>query len=190
MTRAFVIALSACVSSGCAPDLGECDMSAATRVVYDEEGLPAYEGQALVQVSCGNGAFCHSARATGEARFGAPGDVDFDMNLAAAGDAAAEAAVERLRAGQADVRDRREEVYCTVEDGTMPPWGDATVTVHAMSPRFARVSDDGTTTRLPHIDSFEGLDILRNWLACDAPVVERTEGTATVGDVVPARSVP
>lgn len=173
-------------AGGCGPDLGECDEEAARRVVYDEDGLPAYEGQALLQVSCGNGAFCHSERATGAARFGAPRDVSFDMNLAAASDAPAEAAVARLGAGQQDVIDYRDEIYCTVDDGTMPPWGDATVTVHENVPRYARVAADGSRTRLPHVDTFEGLDILRTWLACGAPVVERTEGTGTVGDVVPA----
>ena len=172
--------------AGCGEDLGECEMTAARAVVYDESGLPAYEGQALITASCGNGAFCHSAQATGMARYGAPGDLNFDLALAAAGPEAAEAAVERLGRGRDNVRGDAELIMCAVEDGTMPPWGEATLAVHRNLPRFRRVATDGTETRLPHVDSFEGLAILRNWLACDAPVVERTEGSGSVGDVVPA----
>ena len=172
--------------AGCGEDLGECDMEAARAVVYDEVGLPSYEGQAMITTSCGNGAFCHSTQASGMARYGAPGDLNFDLALAAAGPEPAAAAVERLGAARDNVRDEAELIMCAVEDGTMPPWGEATVAVHMNLPRFRRVATDGTETRLPHVDSFEGLEILRNWLACDAPIVERTEGTGTVGDVVPA----
>lgn len=171
---------------GCGRDLGECDPEAARAVVYDEEGLPAYEGQALVQVSCGNGAFCHSEQATGAARFGAPEEVDFDVALAAASDAPAEAAVARLGHGQATASEWAEELYDRVESGEMPPFGEATLAAHANVPRFRRVAEDGAQSRLPHVDSFEGLAVLKNWLACGAPVVERTAGTAEVGDVVPA----
>ena len=178
--RALVLTL-ALSFSGCATDLGECDADAARSVVYDQDGTPAYEGQALVHVSCGAGAFCHSAQARGEARYGAPGELDFDMALALD-----DASLARLGTGRDDVRDYSGEILCAVEDGTMPPWGEATVAVHRNLPRHRRVASDGTATRLPHVDSFEGLEVLRNWLACDAPVVERTEGTGTVGDVVAA----
>lgn len=180
MRRMVVIAIL--LPAGCSTDLGECDEEAARAVVYDEEGLPAYEGQALVQVSCGNGSFCHAARARGEARYGAPAGLDFDVALAGA----SEASVARLANGKRNVEEWAQEIYGEVERGTMPPWGEATLVPHANLPRFRRVAADGTVERLPHVDSFEGLGILKNWLACGAPVVERTEGTTTVGDVVPA----
>lgn len=184
MRRACTAALAAIVVGGCGTDLGECDPDAARRIVYDDEGFPAYEGQALIQVSCGNGAFCHSAQATGAARYGAPAELDFDVAIVAT-----EADLARLERGVANVRDYREDILDLVEDGEMPPWGEATETVHRNVPRYRRVADDGTVTRLPFIDSFEGLEILRNWLACDAPVVERTDGAGTVGDVVPVRGL-
>ena len=184
MLRAFFLgAVATLAAAGCGPDLGECDPEAARRVVYDDEGLPAYEGQALIQVSCGSGAFCHSAQATGASRYGAPAELDFDVAIVAT-----EADLARLERGVANVRDYREDILDLVEDGEMPPWGEATLIVHRNVPRYRGVAEDGTVTRLPYIDSFEGLEILRNWLACDAPVVERTEGTGTVGDVVPVRA--
>lgn len=172
--------------AGCQPDLGECDIVAARAVVYDQEGFPAYEGQALLQVSCGNGAFCHSEGASPTSRLGAPAELDFDMALATAGDGAAATATERLRVGQLTTYDWRHEIFSQVEGETMPPYGEATVLALANVPRFGRA--DGT--RLDPIDTFGGLDTLKNWLACGSPVVERTtphpDGFTSVGAVIPA----
>src|SRR5262245_25829433 len=75
------IALSAiALASACKDsELGACDPEAAEQLVYGRGGLIATKGQALVHDSCGNAAFCHSAGATGHARFGAPAGMDFDM---------------------------------------------------------------------------------------------------------------
>jgi len=169
----------AALLAGCSVDLGACDMSVATHVVYDEAGLPAYEGQSQLAVSCGNGSFCHSRAARGDDRFGAPAGLDFDVQLASADASAGD--LERLAAAISEVRDHRESIYLEVRTGRMPPFGEATLVAHAGVPRFA----DAEGTRVPFVDSFEGLAVLRNWLACGAPVVERTEGSGTVGDVVP-----
>ncbi|MEZ4287100.1 MAG: hypothetical protein R3A47_02930 [Polyangiales bacterium] len=39
-----------------------------------DDGTPMYEGQALVQSSCGQGSFCHLQGAVGAERFGVPKD--------------------------------------------------------------------------------------------------------------------
>ncbi|MBT8480735.1 MAG: hypothetical protein HKP36_04040, partial [Myxococcales bacterium] len=86
-----------CVSSlpGCKRDLGECNLDppmpdepaiqgpAAFDIVYREtDGLPMYEGQAIVQSTCGDGAFCHAPAAVGRDRFGTPAGLNFDVDLA------------------------------------------------------------------------------------------------------------
>jgi hypothetical protein len=167
----------------CEPDLGVCEDEVARALVYDEAGQPAYAGQALLHVSCGHGSYCHSAEATGRLRFGVP--LGFDFDVAPVGDGDHEA-LARLVAGTDTVAARSRAIFRTVEKGDMPPWGEATLEIHVNAPRYRFVEGEGTR-RLEHVDSFEGLEILRNWLACGAPVVERTEGTSEgVGDVIPA----
>ncbi len=181
MTRAplvFVAALAgATLLGGCVADLGTCDEAAAKRLVYtnDVEGLPAYEGQALVIASCGNGAFCHSEVAPDQL-FGVPAGLSFDVRVAST-----DHDLERLRRAHATVRDRAERMWDAIDDDRMPPSG---------------VGDDvrklGRAYRgLPEFDTAEGRAIVRNWLACGAPVVERVAddrpaGAAPVGDVVAA----
>ncbi|HET6417221.1 MAG TPA: hypothetical protein VFG22_13075, partial [Polyangiales bacterium] len=70
---------------GCKRDLGDCNLDGETEdgrpidgpAAFDiayrlTDGLPMYEGQALVQSTCGDGAFCHSPAATGTERIGVP----------------------------------------------------------------------------------------------------------------------
>lgn len=174
----FVAALTL---SACTVDLGECNDPVARRVVYDPDGFPAYEGQALVAVSCGNVFYCHSSAAAPEFRFNATVGFDFDVQLA--GDDPEQA--ERLRQARENVLAYRQDIYCEVQEDRMPPFGEATLVAHEEVPRYR----DADGERLPFVDSFEGLNILRGWLACDAPVVERTTphpaGVTPVGDVVP-----
>ena len=175
----FLIALVPLAS--CTVDLGECNAPVARRVVYSPSGTPAYEGQALIATSCGNASFCHSAGIDPEDRFGATVGLDFSVFIAET-----EAEAERLRANQANVREWKYDIFCDVDNGSMPPYGESTLIAHRGLERFRNAEGE----RLPFVDSFEGIDILRNWLACDAPVVERTTphpaGRTPVGDVVPA----
>lgn len=170
---------------GCTVDLGECNEPASRRVVYDASGAPAYEGQALLATSCGNASFCHSSGATSANRFGATTGLDFDLYVATTGEGAAETETERLRRAQANVVEWSDDIFCEVDEKRMPPFGESTLVAHADTPRFR----DEAGERLPFVDSFEGIDILRNWLACGAPVVERTtprpDGVTPVGDIVP-----
>jgi hypothetical protein len=180
--------LLASILAGCGTDLGTCDPELAREIVYDDLGRPAYVGQAQVIVSCGNGAFCHFEGAMGDNRFGAPAELDFDVQMVSGMMDALE--TERLRRNHARVIERAEQLYSEVEGGSMPPYGEATVIAHAGVPQFRFLDDRG----LPRIDAVDGLPLFRNWLACGAPVVERTTprpaGITAVGDVVGLRPVP
>lgn len=165
------IASFAALLLGCGPDLGVCDEPAAEAVVYDD-GVPAFEGQALVIQSCGSGGFCHSEGIEADERRGAPRGMDLDLRLAAQSPDVDEAELERLARAQQNVYYHRELVFESVESGRMPP--DAT-DVPIGRPEYQRVPEgmrEGPA--LPSIASDEGLRVFRNWLACGAPVVERT----------------
>lgn len=168
------------LTGGCADDLGPGDERAALEVVYDAQGVPAFAGQALVIQSCGAGGFCHAEVGAGELerRFGAPAGLDFDLRVASTTTAAEDAASQRLWRDQLRVLAMREHVFDQVRSGAMPPGGAAgeayaEETAHV---RFERVADDGVTfTPLPSLDTDEGRELLRVWLATRVPVVERTE---------------
>jgi hypothetical protein len=182
---ARVVAVLCLLLAGCEEDLGPCgdaEMELARTPVWDESGLPAYEGQALIDRSCGNGSFCHSAGAVGDKRFGAPAELNFDMAIASADETEDPEAAARLRAGQLEVYDRRHDIFDLVSDGTMPP-GD----VGGRMVAEARVFIDDRDLDLPEIDSSDGNAILKNWLACGSPVVERAAGAGMIGDTVPIR---
>lgn len=191
-TREVAAALSlgvlACQAAACAPDLGACDSMRARRAAFVSEpkagdpdardstgivGQPMFEGQALIASSCGSGE-CHSSVADGAPRNGVPGGFDFDIGIACderTGAAGCDPAqLGRLRLGRNTVYDRRHGIYESVLDGTMPPREQAKA-VRDQAPSFVR--DDGTP--LPGIDTPDGREILRNWLACRTPVVERAE---------------
>ncbi|HJL17644.1 MAG TPA: hypothetical protein RMH99_18415 [Sandaracinaceae bacterium LLY-WYZ-13_1] len=195
---ALTLAALALMTAGCRPDLGVCDETASRRVVYDDQGLPAYEGQALVIASCGGGSFCHSEAAAGDDRRGAPTGLDLDLRLAAhAGwDAdGEEARLERLRRSQDAIYGTRHLSMEQVERGLMPPPGMATREVLDASPRYARVDPaSGERTPLPGLDTEQGRALLRNWMACGTPVVSRTSPASEpidepVGFVEPAIDV-
>lgn len=185
---AFIRVLGAtALLPACQPDLGKCDMDAARSVVYDEDGFPAYEGQALMSTSCGNGAFCHSRAAKGSNRFGVPKGLNWDMQIASTDHDENRENVETLRRGQRNIYDWRYEIYSAVDSGYMPPKGSHLAVVYDGVPHY----DVGTShrTALAAITSKEGKASLKNWLACGSPVVERTLPLAnneptTVGDWV------
>lgn len=185
----------AVVGTGCKAAVGECNLEdpfagpAALSVAYRaSDGLPMIEGQALVQATCGNGAFCHSPAAVRGDRFGVPFGLDFDLSLACddqdpscAGLQSCTAApgspyctsLARLNASQARTLGLSQSFVTQVKSGAMPP-GKA----------GQRVRDSGdwvrgtTGTALPSIDSKDGREIVRNWVACGAPVIARTEEAA------------
>jgi hypothetical protein len=214
-----------CISNlvGCKRDLGECNLGrqapeeatiqgpAAFDIVYREtDGLPMYEGQALVQSTCGDGSFCHAPAAVGGDRIGVPAGLNFDVHLACTDvtdDPSCAQPIESCEGGQTDtlycerlrgLQNNRNQVNKWAEgmiqeirSGTMPP-GEAGQRVRNNTP-WIRTPDPDRPERsaeLPSIDSSEGQEIVRNWLACEAPIVARTEIPPTVADELqPCESV-
>lgn len=109
--------------------------------------------------SCGSAAFCHSEGAKGEARFGAPRRLDFDMLP--------------LATGWPSVVTHSKAIWASVLDGSMPPEGEGQRAVSNGNWSFdpaGRAEAD----RLPSLSTRAGKAVLRNWLACGAPVVGDT----------------
>lgn len=211
--------------TGCRAELGECDEAAARQIVFQitpsgeiadedvlpgsiEDGTPLYAGQALMQLHCGNGGFCHAPAATGNGRAGAPRGLDFDLSLSCrpsencCDEAQCEAyamqacrdepegsradcvqstydeeiarvssAVARLRRNQREVFDHRHDVLRTIEDGSMPP-GAAGSAVRANAQYYGAYDGVAFGARVPTLDTREGREVVRNWLACGSPVLE------------------
>jgi hypothetical protein len=164
LLRTTLMAITAAML-GCEGDLGPCQEAAAQELVYGRGGLVATKGQALMHDSCGNAAFCHSGSATGDARYGVPHGLDFDM-LPAPG-------------GWSAVREHEAEIWALVQDGEMPPKGVGDKTQGDGDWRFdpQRRAD---SVKLPALSTEEGQAAMRNWLACGAPVVEDTQAPAWV----------
>jgi len=181
---------------GCKRDLGECNLTgttpdgtpidgpAAFDVAYRiNDGMPMYEGQALVQSTCGDGTFCHAPLATGSNRIGAPAGMNFDVSLVCTGDVAGcqtnppySDRVQRLNGDQGNIRNWAESMIQEMRAGAMPP-GEAGQRVRNNIPWLR---PDGS--ELPSIDSSEAQEIVRNWLACDAPAIGRSETPPTEAD--------
>ena len=187
---------------GCKRDLGECNLDGQTQdgqsipgpaafdIVYRvTDGQPMYEGQALVQSSCGNGQFCHSPAAVGGDRIGVPAGLNFDVALACTDETQDPSCtqpiascdggqtntaycnrLEKLHANQSQIKNWAEGMIQEIRAGAMPP-GEAGRSVSDPIPWIRASNGDF----LPPIESDEAQDIVRNWLACQAPVIARTE---------------
>jgi hypothetical protein len=176
------------MTAGC-DDLGKCDEGAARTPVLVGSTV-MYAGQAIMVQTCATG--CHASSATGDARVGAPKGLDFDVRPATAtGGLSANGAVNvdpaslaNLRARQRKVYDQRYEIWEQVESDYMPPEGKGKA-FRELSPGTAvTVNADGTgsCTRgeaLPSISKGSSQKILKNWLACKAPVVETQSAELT-----------
>lgn len=145
---------------GCSPTVGDaCDEEAARTPYYEMgTGTPMYPGQAMIAESC---ASCHGESTS----MGAPEGLNFPLDLVTGSGAEAVSGGRRLLWAQSNVHRHRDLVYGSVVGGSMPPRGSVPA-----STRFA----DADGNELPLIRSEEGQEMLRNWLACGSPVVERT----------------
>jgi hypothetical protein len=168
------------LTSACAPTVGsQCDMTAAQTVVYNRStGTPAFEGQSLMITSCASGgSFCHTD--TAQQRFAAPHGMNFDPVLADslrfgnAGDPQTSLGTRHLLESRRAMIHFRNDIFAQVSSGAMPPRGIGDTVTRIPYRRFTDESDT-VGTPVPSIRSAEGREILRNWLACGAPVVERT----------------
>ena len=201
---AYVIPLALTLLVGCDRDLGECNLDGRTdegRVIIGPaaldiayrgtDGLPMYEGQALVQSSCGNGQFCHSTAAERSDRFGVPVGLDFDLALACNeavdpacadpgscdGDAQSTYCeqLQRLDSNHRRTNSWAGDMIAEIRNGAMPP-GEAGLRVRDDTPWFRP-----NGSQVPSFGSDEtgeiarAKEIVRNWLACAAPIVSRTE---------------
>lgn len=172
----WVCGATALVAVGCAPTVGtranDCDDDLAREVVYRLDGTPAYIGQAMLIQSCASGgSFCHAEGAAD--RYGVPFGLDFDAALADS-DAAS---LLRLARIQNTIHRNRNAIYAQVVGGAMPPGavGDMLDT-----DLYYYIPDPAVVPMpLESIDSAAGRERLRNWLACGAPVIERTAPLAS-----------
>lgn len=151
---------------------GQCDEAAARTVVYDASGnLPLYAGQALLLQTCaGSGSYCHATDASD--RFGAPGEMNFDLIPLTS--AEEEGRRETLALTHTLVFEQRDAIWGQLVAGVMPPGEVGREHVDA---DFGYVLDPlapETDVVLAQLDTAEGREILRNWLACGAPIVEQT----------------
>ena len=164
--------------AACDPSVGPADEDAALEVVYDQDGLPAFAGQALAIQSCGAGGFCHADGIEPIDRFGAPNGLGFDLRVASTTVEIEEEAVARLTAHQNNMLHNRGLVWGQVSSLNMPPGGPVGEEYRASVAGlvYERFDDDGEAVgALPSLDSEEGREIFRNWLAARVPVVERTQ---------------
>jgi len=176
---------------GCQPELGECDQPEALRIAYNAvdspagfspDGHAAYEGQAIMNTSCGAGGFCHAADSVPlEKRFGVPAGLTFDVLPAQADGTVDEARVARLRRARFRVVQEARLILQAIDSGQMPVYGpidcdpmleQCVAQVHLEAPQYVRLAA-GEFSPLPGTNQPEGREILRNWLACGAPAVER-----------------
>lgn len=170
--RACLVTLAAVVGvAGCTARVGTaCDDDAAHTVVYRRNGMPAYLGQALINQSCGRAVFCHSA--TADDRHGVPFGLDYDVSpLAVDLDEDVAGARARLAANRTRLLHDADRVYASVVERSMPPGElgrEYERTLYYEDPNDGSTGIDG-------IDTPEGQDALRNWLACGAPVIERAD---------------
>ena len=190
MRAVFVgLAMSWCVVA-CGPDIGQCDMPAAMKVIY-LNGVPFVEGQALVHQSC-SGSTCHASSAVGEGRTGAPHGLNFDV--APLTKAATAKDLRVLRSGINEIRNEADELWAAIDSGSMPPGkvGDR--------PDLKWFTDAAGTmdAMLTGVDLAEARDKVRNWLACQAPIVAATTDSPLaanaksmqLGAVMPAGEAP
>ena len=183
--RAFFALALVVLSTGCEPSLGECDAMAARRVVYRfsaagsmDDGVAMYAGQALLLNEC---ATCHSNTLSGVSRIGAPAEFDFNVRPACVGvsnrgDCVGDDEFGRLRVHRDRVHDFGSLIMAEVESGRMPPGAAGQTANRGAATLYRAIGNESRMPErpLPMLAEPEGREILRNWLACGAPVVEAT----------------
>ncbi|MGE0792319.1 MAG: hypothetical protein AB7S26_41985 [Sandaracinaceae bacterium] len=183
------LCVGALASTGCLPGTGGCDPESALELAYDENGVPAFVGQAMVIQTCGDGAFCHAENAMD--RFGAPAGLDYDLRVASTTSAIEPEQATVLFLAQERVLDQHSLIWEQVRGGHMPPQGAVgEAYAHAIASHYMLAHPSGPATELPSLDTSEGRGRLRNWIACGAPVVERTVAPAVAEPVPVGFTVP
>ncbi len=164
----LVIVLSLGALAACdKPHLGLCNEREATELVFTRDGYPAYVGQALVQESCTP---CHTAQNTGSRRRGAPVSLDYDVVGSQTADPRMpdEDALAHVQAARQLIWETRFDIFDALQTGRMPPGGIG------LEARGNSGYADLAGTPLLEVESAEGVERVRGWLACGAPMVERS----------------
>jgi hypothetical protein len=183
------------IAAGCSEDVGDCFQGGARGLdTVLNGGHVEYGGQAILNNACATG--CHSSSATGKARNGAPAGLDFDLRPVAASSATESAendngrsyavldrdTINGLRERQRKVFSERNLIWQQVRDGLMPPDGMFESFKRAVT-QIIDTDEASPCTRgaaFGDIDSKQAQDVLRNWLACQAPIVESYGGPTEV----------
>ncbi len=178
-------------------ELGECDEDKARALLVAPDGRIEYAGQAIINRSCAAGA-CHASNASGDERFGAPSDVNLDLEPAfvvdggtMSGASSLDAnALGRLQRNQQRVYDLSGQIWALIKSGAEPPdkpHGNAS------AGGAVQINDDSCSSapdQLAPITAPSTQELVRNWLACGAPVVEVSDPSiplTTLEHVPPGR---
>lgn len=149
-----------------------CDPFAARAIVHDRNGLPFFAGQALVLGTCsGGGAFCHVSNAAD--RIGAPATLDFGL-IPITDPARYDAEIDVRADVHAMVLAQRNAMWGQIVSGAMPPGVEGEANIVREYGYVTDPLDPDTDVLLADLDTPEGQEIVRNWLACGAPFIERT----------------
>jgi hypothetical protein len=192
----IAIAIVMLLATACEPELGPCDSSTVRRLVFDEGGGQVYEGQALMISSCGFGGFCHSSNIDAEDRHGAPYGMEYDVRLIFAEGDDEEVSAARLRRNWEAAFAHRRAIWGSVGRGQMPIRGAEGISVSDAAPEYVWMDPrTDMPVEIPTLDSPDGRETLRNWLACGLPIVSRSEPSMAttpppaLGDTVPPYEV-
>jgi len=191
-----ILLASSLTALGCGEDVGACKSEKEGRETVLVNNTVQYAGQAIINQSCANN-ICHSSAVKGEARNGAPAGLDFNLRPATAdGEDETEdgttiatltdSDLAGLRKRQRKVVEQRNRIWQQVRDGLMPPPG-----MFAQFRKLARVffTDESElctgvqSTSFAPITAGESQEVLREWLACGAPIVETNTELVTKREV-------
>jgi hypothetical protein len=171
-----------CFASACTESVGICQGSLQGRDTVVSAGQVVYGGQAIMNRACA--VACHSSKNTGAQRNGVPAGMDFDLLPIDQEDVAGtrerdgrtvvklkSSQIEGLRARQKKIVELRDEIWQQIQDGLMPPNGmfDAMMSNIFASSEKAPCKPGKEFSQIPQVQTRE---VLRNWLACGAPLVE------------------
>jgi mono/diheme cytochrome c family protein len=184
-TLAATLAPLAFAALGCSEDVGPCKDPNQGRDTVLYGGSIQYGGQAILNASC---APCHSEGAKGAMRQGAPEGLDLDLRPADPEDPEEASGVEsnkvtltqstisRLRGRQRSVFEERDLIYDQVVRGLMPPDGLGAQFRKAIVSIFDSDDESPCTQGAAYAPTTAkaSQEVLRNWLACGAPIVETT----------------
>lgn len=181
---AGALAALALAITGCTGSVGPCDDPRNGQDTVLSGGVVQYGGQAILNSACATG--CHASTAKGAARNGAPVGLDFDLHplgeedsnqtLVRGGATVLAFDAEKLaglRSRQRSVFEHRERIWQQVREEQMPPDGKfAPFRILRSILKTAEATPCTPYARLAPITEKASMDVLRQWLACGAPVVE------------------